>query len=295
MQEFSDQVERDLPINLPQFKSKEEIMAHARERYFSRAARRAGLSGQGTEHVHEGTSNSDGSVGAAVQFNTGNSGSRAEYSGGVSYQGGAQARVVYGGNGRDAVGERSSDGYSNVSTVEHREYADSGTSSNKYDGPASYTGEPAVHAAPPRRGFRSKVKSFTDQAFGPIPGRQEEKKQTVKSASKVLSAAEASDIRPRLIEYLTWQSEHMDQFIIATTRGHDTTIVIWSDLDDAEIEIVADWLLNRARTDKATATAVRYAVTLLERIKVGIIILPRMYRTMMIYLQRGLDLPIFVR
>lgn len=297
MQEFFDQVEKDLPTRLPQFKTKEEIMVHARERYFAKRGVRTGVGGTGAPNVHEGTSNTDQFAGAAIQRNQGYSGSYAEYSDRVGQQGGTQAYAVHAGDGRNAPGTGGTYGYSNVATVGDREYADSGIGADQYNGSASGISKPEVYAPPPRRGFRSKVKSFADTAFGPIPGKEqsETKKQPVVSASKVLSAAEANDMRPRLIEYLTWQSDHMDQFIIATTRGHDPTIVIWSNLDDAEIEIIADYLLNRARKDKMTAQAVRYAVTLLERIKVGIIVLPRLYRTMLTYLQRGLDIPIFVR
>lgn len=115
-------------------------------------------------------------------------------------------------------------------------------------------------------------------------------KQKPKGSGKTLSDGEALRLRPKLIEYMIWQTEHMDQFIIATTVGHDPSIVIWSNLSVDEIEIIVDYLLSRAKFDARTASAVRYASVFLDRIKLGLIILPRVYYTVMAYVTRGLSI-----
>lgn len=111
-----------------------------------------------------------------------------------------------------------------------------------------------------------------------------------KTTSSKLTDTEVIKLRPKLIEYFVWQTEHFDQFIIATTVGHDDSIVIWADLSYDEIEIIVDYLLSRGKTDARTATAVRYASVMLDRVKLGLIVLPRMYKTFMIYMTRGFSI-----
>src|SRR6266571_6283605 len=114
--------------------------------------------------------------------------------------------------------------------------------------------------------------------------------KTANTEGKKLSDAEVIRLRPKLVEYLTWQTEHLDQFIIATSGGHDPTIEIWGTMSIDEMEILADFLLQMGKTDVKAATAVRYASVLMDRVKLGLIIVPRMYHTLAIYWQRGVTI-----
>lgn len=111
-----------------------------------------------------------------------------------------------------------------------------------------------------------------------------------KVEGRKLTDAEAIRARPKLVEFILWQSEHMDQFIIATTIGHDPTIEIWGDITKDEAEIIADFLISRGKTNVQTAIAIRHAIVFIDRLRLGIIIGPRLYRTMMTYFERGFSI-----
>lgn len=111
-----------------------------------------------------------------------------------------------------------------------------------------------------------------------------------KVEGRKLTDAEAIRARPKLVEFILWQSEHMDQFIIATTVGHDPTIEIWGDISKDEAEIIADFLISRGKTNVQTATAIRHAIVFIDRLRLGLIIGPRLYRTMMTYFERGFSI-----
>lgn len=306
MEEFAKRTEKDLAVpNLPQFKNKEEVVEHARQRLAAKRNRAATGSVQGTAGFGSDTE-------SAIRSHQGNGRSYTADRIRANTEGRPQAYAVHAGDGRDAAGTRSSNGYFDDVTIRNRVDAGVRTGPDQHDGSTGYTGEPEVHA-PSRKGarggglkgFRSKMKTYVNTAFAPI---EKESSPKVTAAPqrraaaparggkwRPLSEAEAAQLHPKLVQYITWQSEHLDQFIIATTKGHDPTIEIWADLDEAEIEILADYLINRGRRDGTTAQAVRYAAEILDRIKVAVIVLPRVYRTVNVYLARGLDIQIFVR
>jgi hypothetical protein len=118
--------------------------------------------------------------------------------------------------------------------------------------------------------------------------RQEEKKK--KPEGRKLTDAEAIRIRPALIEYVLWQSEHMDQVIVATTTGHDPNIEIGSSITEPEAEILVDFFISQAKVYPKVAQAVRLASVAIERLKVGIIVMPRVYQTINLYFTRGFTL-----
>lgn len=300
MEDFRKRVEKNLGVpNLPQFSNKEEILEHARARLAAKRGRSAPGSVQGTASVGSDTEDS-------IRRDQGNGGGGTADRIRADAEGGTQAYPLYAGDGRDAAGARGSNGHSYQSTIGNRVDADGRISFNKYDGSTGGVSEPAVHADKGKRksgGFRSRVKSFTDAAFAPIEQAPKSTKSPKSSASapssggkkwRVLTNAEADELRPRLIQYLTWQSEHADDFIMATTVGHQP-VVIWSNMDDAEIEIVADFLIARGKKDVRVAEGVRLAAEILDRIKVAFIVLPRAYQTINTYFSRGFDVKIFVR
>lgn len=121
-------------------------------------------------------------------------------------------------------------------------------------------------------------------------------KKTVESdkkkrpAGSKLSDAEAIRLRPKLVELVIWQTEHMDQFIIATTRGHNPNIIIWSNITPDEAEIIVDYLIARSKVDARFAVAIRQAATFMDRLRLALIIMPRMYATFMVYMQTGISI-----
>ncbi|SRR6266567_671137 len=120
-------------------------------------------------------------------------------------------------------------------------------------------------------------------------GTQTRKTSKKKEPFKRLSDTEVLKMSKPLVESLLWLSEHVDEFIEATTKGHQE-VEIWGDLDKAECEIIADFLIARGKVDARTAQVVRELVTLLDKIKLGVIVLPRTYRTFKLYLERGISI-----
>jgi hypothetical protein len=110
-----------------------------------------------------------------------------------------------------------------------------------------------------------------------------------KPKTRVFTEVSVAKSRSKLIEALTWGSEHLDEFIQATTKGHET-VSIWSSMTLEEIEIIADSMLSRAKVDSKAAYTVNKILDLYDRIKVHVIILPRVYETFMIYITRGVGL-----
>lgn len=307
--EYKLQIEDGLSVEVPVFKTKEEILQNARER---NAAKRLRDSNKLSSDTHQGTTIASQPVQSAVYSDQGYYRGGAEHSTGADAQGRNETQHVYAGDGRDEAGERGSNGYTNNPTIIHREPPNGGGSSYQYDGPTGRPGREPIFTKKTSGkkavggGVKSRMKAFVHTAFGPDESKEEEKAAQPKKQPNykgpqpkgkyaTMSEDEAEKLRPKLIMYITWQSEHLDQFIIATTKGHDPTIEIWSNMDEAEIEILADYLLLRSRRDPITAQAVRFAAEILERIKVGIIVLPRVYRTVTLYFARGLDIPIWVR
>jgi hypothetical protein len=106
---------------------------------------------------------------------------------------------------------------------------------------------------------------------------------------KVLTDAEILKLRPRLTKFIEWSSDHMDEFIAATTKSH-ASVVIWSDLDSDDIEVLVDYMLSRGKESARAAELVRKTSVFMDKIKTYLIVTPRMYKTASTYLQRGLDI-----
>ncbi len=192
-----------------------------------------------------------------------------------------------------------SDGSSNSAEGSTRSFADQLRSSGQrvardYSGTDKYQrSTPEAARRPKWAGFGTTVNKYRD-ALRKDKVVESGKPGTKRPAGKTLTDAEAIKMRPKLVEYFIWQSEHLDQFIIATSGGHDDSIVIWSDLSYDEIEILVDFLIQRGKSNARTAVAVRYASVMLDRVKLGLIVLPRMYKMFMIYMTRGFSMKLTV-
>ncbi len=141
---------------------------------------------------------------------------------------------------------------------------------------------------------KSKVKSWQKQIL-PESIKDETESNTNETPrkrprAKKFSEAEAVLLRPKLKDTVEWTSDHLDEFIIATTQGHDKNIEIWSNLDETEIEIIVDFLIDRGKASERAANAIRKSITLYERLKLMVIIAPRLYATLLTYLEKGVSI-----
>lgn len=204
---------------------------------------------------------------------------------GFENEGPGTSQSIYGGDGSEESGEREPDGFSQ----QFRR--------NSVKSPRSNSG---VYQSerPASKSFWSGVKDTAKQYSNAIKTEPKKRKSAgaaKKGESRKLTDTEAVRLRPKLIEFIIWQSEHLDDFISATTKGH-APIEIWSTIDRDDAEIIADFLISQAKVNDGAAVAVRYAATIMEKIKLGIIIGPRVYHTMMAYIERGFSIgPIFQR
>lgn len=156
-----------------------------------------------------------------------------------------------------------------------------------------YQLETGTRIAGKRNNFTEGIKN----AFTPITSfvkkqnqdKQKDTKKDRRSDYKKLNDTEAIKIRPKLIEFFKWSSDHLDEFIQATTKGHQS-VEIWSTLEEEEIEILVDFLIQRGKTNPETAQLVRNMSVLMDRIKLAVIIVPRMYQTALTYINRGISI-----
>jgi hypothetical protein len=106
----------------------------------------------------------------------------------------------------------------------------------------------------------------------------------------VLSLKESDDARTKMFEINVLVFDTLDKGITATTTGHPA-LVIWSDMDDSDIETLVDFQLSRARKSAAAAEGIRRILDLYVHLKVGSILLPRFVKTWNAYVDFGLELP----
>lgn len=197
-------------------------------------------------------------------------------------EGGSASRTIYGGDGSDENSEGSADGF-----AQQFRRSDRPTT-------AMHSGTDQHYKSNAKRSAWDSLKVVGKQYKNIFTKEDKNTDAPIRISKKVdgkkLSDAEAIKLRPKLVEYIMWQTEHLDQFIIATTTGHDSSIEIWGDITVDECEILVDYLLSRGKVDIRTAQAVRYASTLIDRLKLGIIIAPRVYQSAMIYIKRGFSI-----
>jgi hypothetical protein len=200
--------------------------------------------------------------------------------------GGATSYSIYGGDRSTEDGQGSYDQFSEQLRRFNPVPTGSSSSTDQHERPTT------------KRSTWQSVKDLGKQYKDILSSKNEEshtdapKRSTArpKLDARKLTDTEVLRLRPKMVEYIMWQTEHMDQFIIATTVGHDPSIEIWGDITPDEAEIIVDYLLARGKTDVRTAQAVRYASTLIDRLKLGLIIAPRFYATAMMYIKRGFSI-----
>lgn len=224
-----------------------------------------------------GITSPGGDVRGTVQFNQGDNRGNEGTGGGTSQQ-------VYGGNGSTRDGTVSSDNFGGRPGYS-RPGASAGDSGSRQHLKSNVWQQ--------LKGVVGQYKSV----FYPTPTIVDEAPKrgrkpaniSVSNNKRPLSDAEAMRLRPKLIEFMEWQTEHMDNFITATTKGHHP-VEIWGTMDRGECEIIVDFMISMARVDVRAAVAVRYASVFIDRLKVGVIIAPRVYATLMVYMKQGFSI-----
>jgi len=201
---------------------------------------------------------------------------------GNSGKGREKEDIVYRGDTSVTSIERSTNDIVGNIRSEYREPATGYSSLNQYSGTRkeSISGNIAD-------GIRKAIQPLREVLQEKVKG--ETKKKKAAPDAKKLNDTEAIKLRPRIIEMFSWQCEHADKFIQATTKGHNE-VNIWSNLDETEIDILVDFLIGRGKVNASVAGVVRSMAELMDKIRAGTILLPRAYATVITYIQRGFSI-----
>jgi hypothetical protein len=201
----------------------------------------------------------------------------------ITIEGSREASTVYGTTGGSQNGQGSDDG---------SDFGD-GSDQGSTSGSDSSTHQQERVRATRRDSVREAIgryrRVFTSDTRNKSRVDESTAKERAASTGRKLSDVEAARLRPKIIEYLLWQTEHMDQLLIAITAGHEP-VEIWSTIDKTDCEIIAEFMVIRGRQDARAAQAVRYLSVFIDRLKLGMIILPRMYQTAILMFTRGMSL-----
>jgi hypothetical protein len=109
------------------------------------------------------------------------------------------------------------------------------------------------------------------------------------SDAKLLSASEASKLRPAVMGFLKKAAEYADEGISATNKLR-TRCDIWTGpagLDDEDYETLADVLIARAQLDVVVAQTVRAMAAVYHRWQVLLILGPKFIASYQFYLGNG--------
>lgn len=113
------------------------------------------------------------------------------------------------------------------------------------------------------------------------------KQKTV--VQKLLTVGEITHNRPILIKMLLWSSRHMDDGISAITRGH-REVEIWSNIEYADAEILVDAFQEAGQKSLWVAERARQIVVLQSKLQAGVILVPRVYRTIVYMFTTGISI-----
>jgi hypothetical protein len=166
-----------------------------------------------------------------------------------------------------------------------------------YNPGSDYTYPTAARS--PIRAVTKRRTSFADRALDFVAGKTQSREQKIKAATaagvkvarKFLTIAEVSGNRGSLIKLVLWSSENLDAGISAITKGH-AEVEIWSNIEYADAEILVDAALEMGQKSEKWATAVRQVIDYQKKIKVGVILAPRIYRSIVYTIVTGVDLRI---
>jgi hypothetical protein len=107
-----------------------------------------------------------------------------------------------------------------------------------------------------------------------------------KPERKPLTEMEAKALKPQLISALLDYFGYADEILYATVKGHPR-VEIWGTIDEEECGVLVDALIARGKKSAAGAAQVVALVESYRHLKVGLILAPRFYQTMRLYLDNG--------
>lgn len=118
------------------------------------------------------------------------------------------------------------------------------------------------------------------------------KPRVVEAVPDVLKGAEIEVWRVRLRSAIIGIFKAFDDFINLTVKEKpEEKIMIWSAIDDRDIDILVDARISRAEKSVVEARVVRALVTVYEQFASGLITLPRLWQTYQAYQTYGFELP----
>jgi hypothetical protein len=107
-----------------------------------------------------------------------------------------------------------------------------------------------------------------------------------KPERKPLTEMEAKALKPQLVNALLDYFGYADEILYATVKGHQR-VEIWGSIDEEECGVLADALISRGKRSASGAAQVVALVDSYRHLKVGLILAPRFYQTMRLYLDNG--------
>lgn len=111
--------------------------------------------------------------------------------------------------------------------------------------------------------------------------------------AKVLTTGEVDDFRDDLIRGINGAFEAFDKFMSATNKRGETAL-IWSNIPDPQIEILADYLLERGQKSVVIAQGVRGIVQTWRAYAALLIVGPAAMESFAFYMKNGIGFPVFV-
>lgn len=115
-------------------------------------------------------------------------------------------------------------------------------------------------------------------------------RELLKVKRGVMSLAEATNLRDTYEDALIELFNLLDKGISGTTPGHPN-VVIWSDMDDAQIGLIASSMLTLSQSREEVAVMVRQTVNIYQHGKLLTILGPRFYKMYMHYFMFGFEMP----
>lgn len=138
-------------------------------------------------------------------------------------------------------------------------------------------------------GKRTRV-SFLDGLLKKGTDRQKSlpAQKAITATRRFITLAEVAKYKPGMIRLIMFSSDHMDDGITAITKGHQP-VSIWSTIETPDAEILADAFLEAGQKSAAIAEKVRWVMEWEKKVKVGIILAPRIYRSIVYTVITGIS------
>lgn len=216
------------------------------------------------------------------------------YAGGIEYEArsasdpaGGNPRGTSGGQRTDRIGHRRQ-GKPDRADERANLVNDSPAHRNERDGAGDLRGEGTI-GDKLLKGAASFVEK-TKENFQ----KQQQSDKPPKKPGKTLSDREADDLYEEYFQARRAVFNMMDDVIKWTTPGHKEPD-IWNTIDDADLKIMVNAKLARAKYSVRAASEVRRTIEFYQRIAELVIVGPRLLQTIQLYQDLGFELPFKIR